>query len=389
MGSRYVSSFAGKPESASPSSRLIGLDVLRFVAVTLVLHIHALQVFGPTVSSGSVGVLERIFDFLPPGVRGVDIFFVLSGFLVSGIFFQELARTGSAAPGRFLIRRGFKIYPAFWLLILVTVILQIFRTGGVYSKGLLAEILFFQNYVMGLWCHTWTLAVEEHFYLVLALLFFTLKRFPAANGRINLKTIPRVVDAVILGCFAARVLTWWFDLGNRFNVLWIGSVTHVRIDALFFGVWLAHGWHNCWDERLKTRIVSYRYCWAVAGLVLISSLSDRFMNITIWNIFGFILNYVGAGCLLIAALSLDYRPHNACLRFFAWLGKHSYSVYLWHMLVLEVMQHVLGGESPSFETFLIKEFLFFAVSWILGIVLARTIEFPMMRLRDKLFPARC
>jgi peptidoglycan/LPS O-acetylase OafA/YrhL len=172
-------------------------------------------------------------------------------------------------------------------------------------------------------------------------------------------------------------------------VLWIGSVTHVRIDALFFGVWLAHGWYNCWDTRLKARIVSYRYCWTLAGLVLMSSLSDRFMNSTIWNIFGFILNYVGAGCLLIAALSLDYRPCNACPRFLAWLGKHSYSVYLWHMLALEVMQHVLGGESPDFGTFLIKEFLFFAVSWILGIVLARTTEFPMMRLRDKLFPAKC
>ena len=113
------------------------------------------------------------------------------------------------------------------------------------------------------------------------------------------------------------------------------------------------------------------------------------MNITIWNIFGFILNYIGAGCLLVAALSLEYGPRNFCLSFFAWLGRHSYSVYLWHMLALEGMQYVLGGESPSFETFLIKEFLYIAVSWISGIVLARIIEFPMIRLREKLFPARC
>ena len=242
---------------------------------------------------------------------------------------------------------------------------------------------------MGLWYHTWTLAVEEHFYLVLAGLFLVLKRFPDANGKVRLKVIPRVVDAVILSCLGARILTWWFSAQITLDhQQWFGSVTHVRIDALFFGVWLAHGWHNCWDKALKAKLLSFRYLWAVLGFVLISPITDWVMDVETWRIFGFMVVYVGAGCLLIAALSLDYFRCPAWFNWLASLGKHSYSVYLWHMLVLAWMQPLLGTKSSGMGIFLIKEFIYVASSWVFGIIMARIIEFPMLRLRDKLFPAR-
>jgi peptidoglycan/LPS O-acetylase OafA/YrhL len=322
-------------------------------------------------------------------MRGVDIFFVLSGFLVSGLFFKELAQRGTVSPGHFLIRRAFKIYPAFWLLILVTAILRFLQSGQVSLKALFAELFFYQNYVTGLWLHTWTLAIEEHFYLILAGLFFALKQFAGPEGKVNLKVIPRVFDVAIISCLAAKILTWWFSPGiNSSNYQWFDRVTHVRIDALFFGMWLAHLWHNCWDEKMKARVLSFRYLWAGVGLLLISSLGERVMGMATWYIFGFILVYLGAGCLLIASLSLDYCRCPVWFNWIAWLGRHSYSVYLWHMLVLEWLHPVLGAGSSSMGVYLMKEFICHACCWSAGILTARLVEIPMLRLRDRLFPGR-
>ena len=379
----------GSPEPAHPKPRLVGLDVLRFFAVSLVLHIHALQGFGPIQAWRDGGVLNRLLELLPPGMRGVDIFFVLSGFLVSGLFFQELARTGTISPGRFLIRRGFKIYPAFWFLIAITVLLQFRRTGQVNGAGLAAELLFFQNYTAGLWPHTWTLAVEEHFYVLLACLFLLLKRFPATDGRINLKVIPRVADAVILLCFGARILTWWFgDSASGDNQRWFVSVTHIRLDALFFGVWLAHWWYHGSDPGRRTRVLSFRWLWLLAGLVLISPINECVMGVEAWRIFGFISAYLGAGCLLLAALSLDYFRCPVWAKWPAWLGRHSYSVYLWHLLVRDGLEPMLGTTSASAGIFLGKGVIYFAACWAFGIIMARIVEIPALRLRDRLFPTK-
>ena len=363
--------------------------MLRFVAVSLVLHIHVLQAFGPSQSGSKPHILDHLLGFLPPGIRGVDIFFVLSGFLVSGLFFKELAQRGTVSPGRFLVRRAFKIYPAFWLLILVTVILQLLQAGQVSLTALCAELLFCQNYVTGLWLHTWTLAVEEHFYLILAFLFFALKWRAGPEEKLNLKIIPIAFVMAFFLCLAGKTLTWWLAPEiETSNNRWFATVTHVRIDALFFGMWLAHLWHNCWDENMKARVLAFRYLWAGAGLLLISSFGERVMGIESWYIFGFVMVYLGAGCLVIASLSLDYSRCPAWLEWIAWLGKHSYSVYLWHPLVLEWLRPALGAGSSNMGVYLAKEFISLACSWGFGILTARIIEFPMLQLRDRLFPAR-
>src|SRR5450631_3793520 len=88
------------------------LDVLRAVAITLVFCRH-------TGSPAFLGLIGGI---------GVDLFFVLSGFLVSGLLFSEYKKHGTIKPGRFLIRRGFKIYPQFYLLAAITLVWATFCT---------------------------------------------------------------------------------------------------------------------------------------------------------------------------------------------------------------------------------------------------------------------
>jgi peptidoglycan/LPS O-acetylase OafA/YrhL len=147
--------------------RNLGLDLLRLVAVVLVMGAHFRK------------LPDEARWFLTPWSRGgwigVDLFFVLSGFLVSGLLFREHARTGRIDVRRFLFRRAWKIYPAFWLMIGLTLFVQVFikplPAGPPTLQATLAEFMFVQNYVPGLWGHTWSLAVEEHFYILLAVLF--------------------------------------------------------------------------------------------------------------------------------------------------------------------------------------------------------------------------
>ena len=95
--------------TANPVSRIKQLDVLRGIAIVLVLGSHM----------PASDLWSQI------GWVGVDLFFVLSGFLVSGLLFNEYKKHGQIRLGRFLIRRGFKIYPAFYFLILVTIAIRL------------------------------------------------------------------------------------------------------------------------------------------------------------------------------------------------------------------------------------------------------------------------
>lgn len=138
--------------------RIIGLDILRGFAIILVIFRH--------------GSLEKniVTTF---GWLGVDLFFVISGVLVSGLIFKEYKKSGRVDVGKFLIRRGFKIYPSFYVFMMFGVVFHWYQTNVFYDfRNILSEIFYFQNYLPGIWLHTWSLAVEEHFYIILAIFTF-------------------------------------------------------------------------------------------------------------------------------------------------------------------------------------------------------------------------
>jgi peptidoglycan/LPS O-acetylase OafA/YrhL len=143
--------------------RLVELDLLRAVAIFLVIGRHT-----PYLAPSNYPYPVKMFFlyWMKLGWIGVDLFFVLSGFLISGLLFREYIQHGQIKLGRFLIRRAFKLYPAYYAFLLITLIWQIMvgkpRPLPLYS--FLSNSLFFQNYGPAVWNHTWSLAVEEHFY---------------------------------------------------------------------------------------------------------------------------------------------------------------------------------------------------------------------------------
>jgi peptidoglycan/LPS O-acetylase OafA/YrhL len=293
------------------------------------------------------------------------LFFVLSGFLVSGLLFREFETTGGIRPTRFLIRRGWKIYPAFWVLIAASIALSIVRFGDVGVRSTLAELTFCQNYAIGWWGHTWSIAVEEHFYLILPFLL-------AALAKDRFAALPRIVVATMIALLAARCLNAVRPFADRTHLF----PTHLRLDGLFFGVLLCY-WYRTWPE-FKAFGERYSRWLVVAGVLLMAPAFIFDVKTSPWLYTGWLtMQSLGSGALLIGLVCGGIRE-NWLTRGTAGVGFYSYSIYLWHMPVIFVMAPVFGF-SRSLP-------LIFAVSVVVGISMAKIVEGPCLRMREVFNP---
>ena len=365
------------------NSRNSTIDILRFVAVVLVLGRHSdhlnISDYGPVVSTVSQA-------WMTGGWVGVDLFFVLSGFLVSGLLFREGQNLNIS---RFLIRRGFKIYPSFYVLIFATLVYDLIFSTGVRPDTYLSEIVFAQSYFPHVWPHTWSLAVEEHFYILLPLALLVIKR-TSRGGQYS--QLPIAVAAVCVASLTGRIalaasadIAWSFQNGYYF-------ATHLRIDALAFGVLLSYLVN--YDPKKLDVIARHRREFLTLSLALIAPafLMDVSQSFFI-STFEYTFLYIGFGISLIAALGSDRIASMSAGRIgrvAAYLGRHSYSVYLWHypikLITHQIFFRILGVDSGSLVAGSIVEFgVYLTASFAIGIAMAKLIEFPALRLRESIF----
>lgn len=313
------------------------------------------------------------------GWVGVDLFFVLSGFLVAGLLFKEHIKHGEVRVTRFLVRRGFKIYPAFWVLIACTLFVREIRGHHWSLQGLLGELLFVQNYAGGIWGHTWSLAVEEHFYIGLAILVAAIMYARRGSG---FAVIPPLFLLVAAGCLGLRLLAHRLSPDHPYEILF---QTHTRIDSLFFGVCLAY-FHHYRDlsgaiSRVPTVVL------LGAGLSLLLPAFIFTLETHAWiPIFGVILFYLGSGFLVLAAIRLP-KTDNRYLALLGVCGAASYSIYLWHVPVNSWGINVMRSQTGS-QSFTIYMVAYIVGSCAVGYAMNRIVEWPTLRLRDRYFPSR-
>lgn len=315
------------------------------------------------------------------GWVGVDLFFVLSGFLVSGLLFREHEKHQKLQIVHFLVRRGFKIYPPFWILIGLTVLLGTLQHQRPSLRSVASELLFLQNYGPALWTHTWSLAVEEHFYLLLALTFFVLAKRAVPEP---FNVIPMAFGLVACTCLALRLIT---SVYSPYHYKTHIFPTHLRLDGLFFGVLLAHGFHR-YPVQFLSIARRFRFLLAgVGGATLIPAFCLPLESTPFVYTFGLSLFYIGSGCLLVAALGS--RPPATWLGHgLAYIGSHSYSIYLWHLLVSGLGIAIGGYLSYGHYPWFVYAGVYVAGSVALGIGMSVLVEFPVLRVRERLFPSR-
>ncbi len=356
------------------------LDILRTVAVLLVLGRH----------------LQAPYSWYPIGWIGVDLFFVLSGFLISGLLFAEYRATGDIGWKRFFIRRGFKIYPAYYALIAATLFLQFLQRQRIQWLLYVREFFMVQNYFYPhIWPHTWSLAVEEHFYILLPLLLLLLSRvWPGKSDAQPFRMIPYVCLLIAAFCLLLRYRAAAQLVDPNHNWAFILFPSHLRFDSLFFGVLLGylHHFHLPEVTRIMARTPVRILLLLVSLLLIAPSLVLRLGSPFLLS-FGLTTLYLGFGGIL--ALSLyGWRADGARSRFprlgiaalAAYIGRYSYSIYLWHGMVGQHEQGFFRLFWPG-----ITDAWLFGLSIVLqlavGILLSLAIEWPMLHLRDRWFPS--
>ena len=358
------------------------LDVLRCVAVLLVIVAHS-QLPGQLTSAGRFGV---------------DLFFVLSVFLISGLLFLEQKKHGSISFQRFFVRRSLKIYPAFYFLLSATLAYQLMFHQVAPVGRYLSAIFYVQNYTSQIWGHEWSLAVEEHFYVLLPLfLLFCIRRFPEARDPFH--RVPLTFLIVALACLSLRVITV-MKLPREYLQIWEGyhwayATTHCRMDSLFFGVLLGY-FHHFRPEILTTLTNSRAKCLALlclSVLLLCPSLLFPPTSRAMLTL-GHTGLYFGFGIVLLLSLQLSHilppvlaRPVELIGAIFAKIGVYSYSIYLWHLPV-SVWGLTFARKVLRFQIGLKTGFVLYALGSIaLGVFFSKTLEYPVLRLRDRFFPS--
>lgn len=279
-----------------------------------------------------------------PGGFGVTVFFFLSGFLITTLMRAEFESTGAVSFGRFYLRRALRILPPFYLILLgAALVTDLLTPGQVSGATLLAQGLHLTNYwtiahgetgqPMGTGVY-WSLAVEEHFYLLFPLLYVGMQR----------QRLRPAQQARLLWSLCALVMLWRCVLVMAFHVpsdrTYLGTDT--RIDSILFGCALAV-WgnpvldaHRVFPERER----HWKYLivpGALAALLLCLVIRNHEFRQTVrYTIQGVALTF-----LFVAAIRYSRWPLFRALNWrpIAFMGVLSYSLYLVHFCALLALHH--------------------------------------------------
>jgi peptidoglycan/LPS O-acetylase OafA/YrhL len=372
--------------------RIPQLDLLRAVAILLVIGLH-LELPRP---DGVVGVFAEGWHRI--GWIGVDLFFVLSGFLIGGLLINEARTHSSLDVRRFLVRRGLKIYPAYFCFLAYIVFMPVIRAlldGGPAADELGDQLsanwphfVFLQNYIEVTSAqHLWSIGVEEHFYVLLPFLVATL----ALRNSSKLITLGLASVGIVLLLRVVSVAT--DDPFSRFM-----TATHLRVDALLFGVALRamlehypEAFASMRRWRLPLVLVGIA-CWAPNFFVPPDSVWTRTVGLT--------LTYLGAAAFLVAVYNTTAkdlgrtRPYaEPLVRGLCWIGVFSYAIYLWHVTAAGGLKKVTDRTVTSWIGegqlgWLVSATIICAGVLAVGVVATIAVERPVLRIRDRIAPSR-
>ena len=355
--------------------RLPGLDGLRGIAVLAVIIYHA------------------DVSLLVGGFLGVDVFFVLSGFLITSLLLEELQRTNKVDRAKFYLRRIRRLMPALFMVLLFSVLVSgLFVLDAAYHVRrdlpwaitfvLNWSYLFFeQSYFVNisrppLLQHLWSLSVEEQFYVIWPLLLVALYKLPL--GRITPRTKVFIASTVL--ALASTAWMVYLAIANGFPIpndpsrVYFGTDTHAM--GLLIGCAAAALWRS---DRLTEKLTPDRAsAMNGLGLICLAGLGYFFIFVSELNEWlyrgGFlVLSLLTAGLVVVAAhpgLKFGKRLGNPVLK---WFGDRSYGIYLWHWPIFVLMRSGIDVQWSEPVVFVAK----IAIVLVISDLSYRFVEMPI------------
>lgn len=321
--------------TGADTGRIVALDGLRCVAVSLVILSHAAEAYLPTQASSL---------WLAPlvnGSLGVRLFFVLSGFLITTLLLREQERRGWIDWKAFLMRRCLRIWPALYAYLAIMALLTQFDVLNIAPDQFLAAATFTWNYsslwirdgtAQGSWFlgHLWTLALEQQFYLA----------WPALIALAGWRRACWVALTAPILLPAIRVL-WYFAFPEQRGQL--GMMFHTAVDSILIGCAFA-----LYQARLRCLLERY-WKWVLpvtlAFVFLVSPLIAT--TLTPYRVtFGFGLEGIACGLLILAAERSGRWSRFLNLRPLVFIGTISYGLYIWQQPFLTTWNSTPTGTFP-------------------------------------------
>lgn len=317
------------------------------------------------VAIGLVLLYHAGLPFLPGGFVGVDVFFVISGFLITGLLIRELERDGRVSLSRFYARRAKRLLPATAVVLVATTVLTWltapvvqWRTFGLDITG---ASLYVVNWVLAGRAvdylaedvgvspvqHFWSLAVEEQFYIVWPLLLIVVGWWVAKRPSARLRPVMLAgILLVIIPSFAWSLYLTGANPGRAF------FVSTTRLWELGIGAFVAIGSAQ-WARLPKPLAVLLGW----AGLLAVLSSGFLVTAQTAWPGYAALWPTLGAAAVIVAGFTSGSAGPAAVLarRPAVWLGGLSYSLYLWHWPII-VSAEAQWGELGALRGLLVAMF---------------------------------
>lgn len=354
--------------------RLRGLDTLRAIAVLVVVLYH-LTIFGE--------LPERLLAVTYYGWMGVDLFFVLSGFLIARQLFEAHRSGERLSIAEFYRRRAYRILPAYLCVLALYVLVPEWREYP-YMASLWRFLTFTMNFGFSFshraFSHAWSLCVEEHFYLVLPLLAAVMMRRPSLVRTIS------VIGAVVV--FGIGLRAWL--VAHAPNEIWERAYypSYTRLDGLVAGVSLAavHVFRPVWWRRMMEQA----HALLVAGAVCVGGVVWMFRGQDLGNnegparwgvIVGFPLLALGLSLITASAMSRNGWLARAQVPGAGMLAMLAFSLYLTHKPVAHFVMVRFSGVTKAQGP---ASWVLYAVTCMgAAVLLHYGVERPFLRLRDR------
>lgn len=370
--------------NTNPEKRYFGFDIVRAFSVLLVMHMHLLQII-----SLVNGFPYNKIPFPDP----VDMFFVCSGFLIGYHHLRDVHKTKDITPkytARFLVMRWVRTLPSYYLILSILVVLTILFTRKIhipFENYFFTQNLF--NYNVKFYSETWTISIEEWFYLSFPILFYFLTTLMKINFK---KSFLILIVSYIVMCNLLKIYYYFYVFPDHSPMQFVKfkEIVVLRLDTIavgLFAAYICYFYEDFWfKQRYKLFVIgliiylsNMVYYWFTAN----GYMHDKFTEFYFFT-FYYLISPIGFMLFLPLIKTIQFK-NNFINHFILFTSNISYSMFLLHgsfFAVVFILLHFIGIE---FKDHLIISYLCWIIfSYVLAYFFYTKFEVKVMNSRKKI-----